>query len=353
MKHWICKCNKFIGLGLYFTFSLLMMTGCGRQPQKLSMADTAMGTVVQETLYVADVEEGQELAKELLEELSRLEQERLSWRLEGSEVAAINASSGEENGVVLSEEMQEYLTCIWEVSQVSGGALDVTVGQVTQLWDLDTWAVADVAAQENFQEPDVVVLEEVLECTGYEKVTLEGNKIYLPVGMSLDLGAVGKGIACDEIGAYLAGQETVSGAVVSVGGSIVTYGSKPDGSSWNVAIMHPREEGAYLGTLSLQGEWYVSTSGDYERYVEKNSVRYHHIMNPATGYPADSGVCSVTILSDSGLLSDALSTTCFVLGVEKGRQLAEKFGVEALFVTQELDIVMTEGMERYFVETNR
>ena len=122
-----------------------------------------------------------------------------------------------------------------------------------------------------------------------------------------------------------------------------------NGSAWNVAIVHPREEGEYLGMLSLQGEWYVATSGDYERYVEKDGIRYHHIMNPKTGYPANSGVCSVTILSHNGLLSDALSTACFVLGLEEGLKLAEEFGVEALFVTKELEVIGTEGMEEYFV----
>lgn len=345
MKH----CNrKFIIAGVCLCIPALFLSGCSRRAEKVTIVDTAMGTVVQETLYVTDVGMGQEAAKDMLAEVERLEQESLSWRLEGSEVAEINAKAGEGAGVVLSTEMLTDLEIIWKVSEKSGGAMDVTIGEVTGLWDLDTWTVADRATQEAFQEPETALLQETLNNTGYEKVTLDGGKIYLPKDMSLDLGAVGKGIACDRIGDYLVAQDVVSGAVISVGGSIVTYGSKPDGSNWNVAIIHPREEGAYLGTLSLQGEWYIATSGDYERYVEKNGVRYHHIINPETGYPANSGVCSVTILSDSGLLSDALSTACFVLGVEKGMKLAEEFEVEALFVTEELDVFMTEGMERYF-----
>ncbi len=328
--------------------SLFLITGCSGQPQKLTMVDTAMGTVVQETLYVTDVDRGQEAAQKLLAEIERLEQESLSWRLKGSEVADINERAGVEEGVMLSAKLQADLRQIWEVSEKSAGALDVTVGKVTGLWDLDTWAVADKSSQGDFQEPTAEALQVVLENTGYEKVRLEEDRIYLPEGMSLDLGAVGKGITCDRIADYLAMQEDIEGAVISVGGSIVTYGSKPDGGSWKVAIMHPREEGKYLGTLSLQGEWYVSTSGDYERYVEMQGVRYHHILNPATGYPANSGVCSVTILSDSGLLSDALSTACFVLGKEEGMKLAEEFGVKALFVTEELDIFMTEEMKQYF-----
>ncbi|MBQ7775584.1 MAG: FAD:protein FMN transferase [Lachnospiraceae bacterium] len=346
MKH----CNrKFIIAGMCISFCLSLLCGCSRQAEKVTKVGTAMGTVVQETLYVTDMEAGQNAAQEMISKIERLEQESLSWRMEGSEVAGINAKAGEAAGALLSVEMQADLEQIWEVSKKSGGALDVTVGQVTGLWDLDTWAVADAEAQKAFREPEQEALQGVLANTGYEKVSLEGERIYLPMGMSLDLGAVGKGIACDRIGDYLETCEDITGAVISVGGSIVTYGNKPDGSNWNVAIVHPREEGAYLGTLSLQGEWYVSTSGDYERYVEKDGIRYHHIMNPKTGYPADSGVCSVTILSDNGLLSDALSTACFVLGLEDGMKLAEEFDVEALFVTEELEVFGTEGMEVYFV----
>lgn len=348
MKLWN---RKIIVAGWSLFFSLLVFGGCGRQPQKLSLADTAMGTVVQETLYVTDEKQGRTNAELFLAELEQLEKEHLSWRIEDSEVASINACAKEEKGMVLSPAMQADLALIWQVSEKSEGALDVTIGEVTRLWDLDAWA-ADASRITDFQEPETRKLQECLRNTGYEKVSLQEDKIYLPDGMCLDLGAVGKGIACDRLGDMLKECEEITGAVLSVGGSIVTYGSKPDGSSWNVAIMHPRKEGSYLGTLSLQGEWYVSTSGDYERYVEKDGVRYHHIMNPATGYPADSGVCSVTILSDSGLLSDALSTACFVLGVEEGMKLAQEFGAEGLFVTSDLDILMTEGMKQYFQESN-
>lgn len=350
MKYRILKSHKLVSISICMIISLFLITGCGKQGQKLSVSDTAMGTVVQETLYVTNLEQGQLSAGEILAEIEQLEQECLSWRLEGAELAGINATAGKENGESVSQELRVDLEKIWQVSDKSNGALDVTIGQVTRLWDLDTWAVVDDREQAEFQEPEAEVLQAALKNTGYEKVVLKEDKIYLPEGMSLDLGAVGKGIACDRIGAYLATQEHIEGAVISVGGSIVTYGSKPDDTKWKVAILHPREDDTYLGTLSLQGEWYISTSGDYERYVEKDGVRYHHIMNPGTGYPANSGVCSVTILSDSGLLSDALSTACYVLGVEEGMKLAEAFGVEALFVTQELEIFMTAGMKEYFVE---
>ena len=112
--------------------------------------------------------------------------------------------------------------------------------------------------------------------------------------------------------------------------------------------MNPLDTSQYIGILSLKGQWCVSTSGDYERYVEVDGVRCHHIRDPATGMPADSAVHSVTILAKDGLLSDALSTACFVLGAGKGMELARQYGAEALFVTTEGEIVMTEGMGEFF-----
>ncbi len=326
-----------------------ILSGCGSKIIKVNTTNTAMGTVVQHTLYVSEERVGTEATEQIQKELERLEKEYLSWRIEESQVALINCQAGQSEGVSVEAELYNYLEEVWKISKESEGALDVTVGQITRLWNLDEWAGQENKWQE-YPVPDKLKLEKMLEATGFENVTLDEGSIMLPQGFYLDLGAVGKGIACDRISNYLKNKAEIHGAVISVGGSVVTYGSKPDGSSWNVAIMHPREKGAYLGTLSLQGEWYVSTSGDYERYVEKDGQRYHHIMDPQTGYPADSGLCSVTILSDSGLLSDALSTACFVLGPEEGLQLAEKMEVEALMVTTELEILMTDGMRRYFKE---
>ena len=169
----------------------------------------------------------------------------------------------------------------------------------------------------------------------------------MPEGMQLDLGAAGKGLALQEIQALLAERPEISGAVISLGGSILTFGSKPDGSTWRVGIMNPEDTSSNIGILSLEGQWCVSTSGDYERYAEIDGVRYHHILDPETGYPADSGVRGVTILTKEGLAGDALSTACFILGPEKGMALARKYGAEALFVLEDGEIVMTEGMEAY------
>ena len=137
-----------------------------------------------------------------------------------------------------------------------------------------------------------------------------------------------------------------------VGGSILTYGSKPEGGAWQIAVTDPLDPSESVGVLTLDGGHCVSTSGDYERYVEVDGVRYHHILDPRTGSPAHSDVAGVTIVTKDGFLSDALSTACFVLGQEEGQKLLEKYDAEGLFINHEGTITMTEGMRQYFHLSN-
>ncbi len=343
---------------------MVLLSGCGSvSVQQQTLMDTAMGTIVSQTLYVQQGAEEGEQEKESQREtasimrlLTELEQQELSWRIADSEVSRINArtqeeSQGEQSSgksqqesqitVSVSPPLYELFVQIQQVSEDSGGALDVTLGRLCRLWNLDERA-------EQISIPTPEQIQAALADCGYGRVRLSDGTITLPAGMQLDLGAVGKGIACDRIREYLGSHTQITGAVVAVGGSVVTYGQKPDGSPWKVAIMHPREEGSYLGILSLSGEHYISTSGDYERYVMAEGVRYHHILDPATGCPARSGLCSVTIVCDSGLLADALSTACFVLGPEQGLALAQAYGAEALLVEEDGSLHLTEGMEKMY-----
>ena len=215
------------------------------------------------------------------------------------------------------------------------------MGKVIRLWDIDG---------ENPHIPNEDELNSLLENVGYEKVTLDGNEVTMPEGVTLDLGAAGKGIGCDAAKQILENHEEVSGMILNLGGSsVMSYGSKPDGSSWQVAVTDPRDtEGDYLGVVALNGTEFLSTSGDYEKYFIENGVRYHHIMDPSTGCPAESGVTGVTVVCDSGLEADALSTACFVLGVEKGTQLLKAYGADGLFVDEDHHVYLTEGMKERF-----
>lgn len=330
--------------------SVLSLTGCGqRRAQEIRRVDTAMGTLVQQTVYVTG---GDDRTEDILDLILKLEEETLSWRLETSETFQVNAYAGSGKWVELSEELSQILEQCRQLTEDSGGAFDVAFGPVARLWDIDSWAAGQRTG--SFQVPGEQELAEAFAQSGMERVQLdflpgeECADIYMKEGAALDFGAVGKGLALDVISRYLEADGHITGAVVSVGGSVLTYGEKPDGTAWRVGIANPNDPSVNLGILTLTGQWYISTSGDYERYVESGGVRYHHILDPATGYPADSGISSVTVLAENGLLSDGLSTACFVLGRERGMALAQQYGAEALFVEKDGEIYMTPGMEALF-----
>lgn len=219
--------------------------------------------------------------------------------------------------------------------------MDPTMGRVIRLWDIDG---------EDPHIPSDDELNSLLQNVGYDKVTLDGNKVTMPEGVTLDLGAAGKGIGCDAAKKILDADKNVSGMILNLGGSsVMSYGSKPDGSAWQVAVTDPRDtEGDYLGVVTLNGTEFLSTSGDYEKYFIEDGVRYHHILDPATGYPARSGLTSVTVVCDDGLNADGLSTACFVLGKEKAEELLKKYNADGLFVDDSDHVWMTEGMKERF-----
>ncbi len=313
--------------------------------EPLQSTNTAMGTIVSQTIYLMQPDDVK-VTDDILQIITDLEHDILSWRLESAEVYKINALAGSQTDIPLTERMSFILKKCMEVSEASEGTFDITIGEVVRLWDIDSWAGGENVTE--YILPTDEQIKNSLIHTGYEKLLLQENTLILPAQMQLDLGAVGKGIALDTLREYLDGKSDVEGAIVSVGGSVLTYGTKPNHEPWRVAVINPQDSSTNLGYLELQGTWCVSTSGDYERYVEIDGVRYHHIIDPSTGCPADGGIAGVTILSKDGLLSDALSTACFILGAEKGKELAEQFDAEALFVDRDGKITMTEGMEQFF-----
>ena len=303
--------------------------------QKYSNADFAMDTVFSETLYTS----GEDINTQIGEELRAMEEDLLSWTEEDSQIARLNASDGK--NVEVSEELREILEKIIQLSQDSDGAFDPTLGKIIRLWDIDG---------ENPQVPDQTELDTLLTQTGWEKIKLEGRKVTLEDGCTLDLGAVGKGMGCDRIADFLKEQPDVSGMILNLGGSsVMVYGQKPDGSPWKVAITDPRDTtGEYLGAVTLEDGEFLSTSGDYEKYFMEDGKRYHHILDPETGYPVWNGLTSVTVICDSGFYADGLSTACFVLGKEKSEDLLKKYNAEAIFVDEDKNVYVTSGLKDRF-----
>lgn len=283
----------------------------------------AMDTVCSLTLRGRDAAQA---AAAVPAQVSALETNVLSRQAASAAVAQLNRTGG---GSV-AEPLRSILQQTFEISAASGGALDCTLGAVSDLWDFTG----------DPQVPDAAQLARTLTHCGPQAIRLEGGQlIYADPAAVLDLGAVGKGAALDEIAKTLRAQRLRSG-IVSLGGSVLLFGDR----SFTVGIKDPAgNDGACLATMRLS-DCCVSTSGSYERYFEQDGVRYHHLLDPATGRPVENGLVSVTVVAESGLASDALSTACFVLGVEDGMALAKNAGCEAVFVAADGSITVTDGL---------
>ena len=299
--------------------------------EKYTNADFAMDTVVSETLYTS----GEDINTQIGEKLREMETTLLSWTEENSQISQLNNADGKTMEV--SDDLAADLEKIRQLSQDSNGAFDPTLGKIIRLWDI---------AGENPHVPDQSEIDTLLPEVGYEKIQVDGNNVTLLDGCTLDLGAVGKGMGCDLIMDYLRSQPDVSGMILNLGGSsVMTYGEKPDGSPWKVALTDPRDtEGDYLGAITLDANQFLSTSGDYEKYFIEDGIRYHHILDPKTGYPVQNGLTSVTIVCDQGYLADGLSTACFVLGMDAAKPLLEKYDAEAVFVDEDKNVYVTSGL---------
>lgn len=294
------------------------------QLEKSEETDFLMNTVVSARLEGKGSEEA---AQKIMNRISELEKKCFSRTEEGSDIYRLNKNLT----ATLSKETQTVIAKALEVCKKSSGAFDVTLAKVSDLWN---------ESAESKTLPDSQKLGSAVAASGFEKLSVSNGNATLQTGAGVDLGSVGKGAACDYARELLEKTE-VSRAVVSVGGSILLYGE----GDFTVGIASPEKGSSdYIATLTLPSGC-VSTSGTYERYFDLDGKRYHHILDSQTGYPVDNSLVSVTVCSNDGLLSDALSTACFILGIEEGMKLALDYGCQAVFVTDSGEIYTTDGLE--------
>jgi thiamine biosynthesis lipoprotein len=238
------------------------------------------------------------------------------------------------------------LSTAYKVYGQTDGALDLTVYPLSVLWgfiDLDNGGAGYVPTQAE--------IAAVLKKVGFSKVTVSHSTVTMPEGTEISFGSVAKGYTSDAAIASMK-NSGVTSAIVSLGGNVQTLGKKPDGTNWNVAVEDPKDTSSYAGVLSV-GQTAVITSGSYERYFEKDGKIYHHIIDPHTGSPADSGLLSVTIVCDSGLMADCLSTALFVLGPEKALDYWRNYGgFQMIMITTDSKILCTSGLKDSFTLSN-
>ncbi len=294
-----------------------------------------MDTVVTVRVYAETKEAGDEAADKALSVMKGLEDE-LSRHVAGSPVDVINRKAGKE-AVQVSPHVLSVIQEALETARLTGGAFDITVTPL-----LDLWAIGTVEAR----VPGPAEIEEKMGLIDYSQVQIQEGRVFLPrEGMALDLGGVAKGYIVDQ-GIAALREEGIQAAYLDAGGDIRVMGEKPDGTPWRIGIRHPRDRNKVLAVIPLTGDGAVVTSGDYQRYFEEGGIRYHHIIDPATGYPARAGVLSATVIAGDTMTADILSTAFFVLGVEKSLELVEALpGIEAVLITEDLQIYMSSGIE--------
>lgn len=265
-----------------------------------------------------------------------------------SDVSKINAAAGS-HYVQVDPAVYEMIAFAKNFSEKSSGEWDITVGVVTKLWQIGT---------ENQHIPSPEALAEAMKLVNYKDILLrpEDHSVMLAKpGMSIDLGGVAKGYAADEIRRIYEAHHIESGLINMGASSMYAVGRTSKGKAWNIGMKHPRSDknGDYLGIVSIEDQA-LSTSGDYERYFIQDGRRYHHIFDPSTGYPADSGIMSDSIVIDgsvehAGMLSDILTTVIFVLGPEKGLDFINGMdGVECEITGTDGTIYMTDGFRSRF-----
>lgn len=296
MKRWLC-----------LLLVCAALCGCTKQDTKFDRSIFCMDTVMDIQVWGVDATL---IAENLITALQDLDSQ---WNANSdtSVIAALN------RGDALTPEQQTLIDRVESLAQRTGGAFDPRLYAVTEAWGFPT---------DEFRIPTQQELDAAL-----------AQQLW-------DLGAAIKGYAADRC-VELLQQTAATRAMLDLGGNIQTYGEKPDGSPWKIGIRSPRNSGT-VGTVCVNGTMSIVTSGDYQRYFEQDGKRYCHIFDPETGCPADSGLASVTVVCESGLTADVLSTALFVMGLEEGSEFwRESTDFEAIFITAEGEIFATEGVE--------
>ncbi|CUS38644.1 FAD:protein FMN transferase [Candidatus Nitrospira nitrificans] len=314
------------------------MAGCAEMrsappPVVSKRTQMHMGTLVTLTTVASEQNIGDRAMQAAFDEIKRLERLLSTW-LQDSELSQVNAEAGRQP-VQVSRETLELVARSIEMAQLTHGGFNIALGPA-----IEAWSVSE--RQRIPDERELQQLKPLVDWTGIQ-INKAARTIYLPhKGMRIDVGGIGKGYAADRAVTEMK-RVGVMGGVVALSGDIKAFGVLPDRKGFPVGIKHPRREEELIAMIDLNDEA-VSTAGDYERFFERDGVRYHHILDPQTLRPA--GACqSVTVIANEGATADGLDTGIFVLGPEQGMALVERLpGVEAIIIDQEGKITVSSGL---------
>ncbi len=348
---------KYLSIFVFIAVVICTLSGCQTAPSNAISAENTIATtgdapqksdqLYREQAYYLYTQVEittygkleQAVYQEIWSELDRLDH-LLSMRDEKSEIAKINASAGL-NPVKISGEVFNLIKQALDYSVISND-FDISIGSLVQLWGIGT---------ENARVPAKAEIEQALSTIDYRNIVLNENKqtvLLKQKNMAIDLGSIAKGYAANLTKQILL-KHGIDRAIINFGGNILTIGDKANGTAWRVGIQTPDEaRGSYLGVLKLNDNSVV-TSGNYERFFEKNGKRYHHILSTKTGYPVDNELASVSIIASDSMVCDALSTLIFIKGVENGLAIIEAMpDAEAILITKDKKVYLSSGLSEYF-----
>lgn len=322
---------------IFLIFFLVFSTSCSREQKNLepsSRSRLLLGTSCRVTIYGQADEDLFDAAFSRIDQIEQL----MSVNIPSSDISRVNQNSGSLPAISVSEDTYTVLTEAIRTAQLSEGAFDPTIGPLVGIWQIGT---------DEAHLPGEEEIAAALSLVDYQKVLIDSGsrEVSLPTeGMALDLGAIAKGYAAEEVKSLLT-ERGVDHAIINLGGNVLTIGNKPDGSSWRIGIQDPlSDRGEYSLIVSLSDQAVV-TSGVYERFFTVGDKRYHHILDTRTGYPVENDLLSVSIIGKDSFQADALSTTVFSLGLERGAKLIESSpGVEALFITKDKRVYRSSGL---------
>ena len=328
-----------------------LLAGCGQSAQSKEPEITnnpskqtafLMGTIVTVKVY----DEGkEEVLEPVFERIESLANEITQEDEAGSEIVNVNRHAGIKP-VKVSEDIYKLIEVGKNHSNQAEGSFDISVGPLTYLWHIGF---------PDARVPEQSEIDEVLPLIDYEKIELnqEEQTVFLTEkGMQLDLGAIAKGFITDEVKEIL-DEHHVQSAIIDLGGNIYVMGKNAAGKAWTVGIQDPfSARGETVGKVPESNKSIV-TSGVYERYLEAEGKKYHHLLNPNDGYPFKNDIAGVSIISDKSIDGDALSTAVFSKGIIEGRKYIEDIeGAEAIFVSHDKKVYTTSGLSKEFVLTN-
>lgn len=328
-KEIIITISALTAVLLIFVFSVLAYT---KRP--VTVEDYAMGSVVRATVY--GEKNGEQLLADAVKKVKRLDSQQLSHTLSESYVYKLNR----DRSAVCSEDFIKYIKNCMALSDECNG-FTLLSGGLKQLWRTETGGYV----------PTVEEIKGILPQLSNDNIQIKGNEIKLLNGAVLDLGALGKGTACQTIIDCLS-EQGVKNALCTVGGTVGAMGTPAGKRSYTIGVRNPfGKADEFVGKLEIT-DCYVSTSGNYEKYFEKDGVRYGHIFDSTVGKPVENQIASVTVVSDNGTLSDFLSTAVFILGETEGVRLVEKYNSQVIIIKNDKNILISSELADKFKLTD-